>query len=356
VPPDAPTRSAGAALGPAPRPAAVPGAARGRDARRKAGPLVAAALGLLLLAGLLALRRLQHRSSGAAPPSLAGPHAAGAQQMARPAPAPPQGRRTAPPAGGRARGSAWRCSRRRSRGLRTASTPAKRRSCSSTRRASLARSPRRRPSRPRSRAAKGLKHRPGRAQGLLLEFGFNQAEALAAFDLAAAADPGAAMPHWGRAYALGPGANRRARARARAEICRCPTLHLPCTKPYAHGRARARRAVVEQATSFPAFGVEHFADAAAAAGRAAELARAAAAGGHPLAARELAYAEAAKARFPPGSERQPARHAAERAYAEGMRAAGAPRGALQAPAACARGPARPTPPPPLECCSPETRA
>lgn len=45
-------------------------------------------------------------------------------------------------------------------------------------------------------------------QGWLLESNFNQAEALHAFELAAEADPSAAMPHWGVAYALGPGANR----------------------------------------------------------------------------------------------------------------------------------------------------
>lgn len=39
---------------------------------------------------------------------------------------------------------------------------------------------------------------------------FNQPEARAAFELAAAADPDASMPHWGLAYSLGPGANRRA--------------------------------------------------------------------------------------------------------------------------------------------------
>ena len=82
---------------------------------------------------------------------------------------------------------------------------------------------------------------------------------------------------------------------------------------------------MEKQTTFPAFGVEHFAAAAAAADRALELARAAsAASAGPLAARELLYAEAAAARFAPGSERQPARHAAERRYAELMRAAGAP--------------------------------
>ena len=39
---------------------------------------------------------------------------------------------------------------------------------------------------------------------------FNQPEARAAFEQAAAADPNASMPHWGLAYSLGPGANRRA--------------------------------------------------------------------------------------------------------------------------------------------------
>lgn len=82
---------------------------------------------------------------------------------------------------------------------------------------------------------------------------------------------------------------------------------------------------MEKQTTFPAFGVEHFAAAAAAAGRALDLARGASApSAGPLAARELLYAEAAAARFAPGSERQPSRHAAERRYAELMRAAGAP--------------------------------
>ena len=86
------------------------------------------------------------------------------------------------------------------------------------------------------------------------------------------------------------------------------------------------RAVVERQTTFPAFGVEHFGAAAAVARRALELARAAAAvSAGPLAAKELMYAEAAMARFVPGSERQPARDAAERRYAELMCAAGAPR-------------------------------
>ena len=53
-------------------------------------------------------------------------------------------------------------------------------------------------------------------QGLLLEWNFNQAEALHAFELAAEADPSAAMPHWGIAYALGPGANR----------CSCPSSYI----------------------------------------------------------------------------------------------------------------------------------
>ncbi len=46
------------------------------------------------------------------------------------------------------------------------------------------------------------------AQGLLLEWNFNQAEALRAFKLASEADPSAPMPYWGITYALGPGANR----------------------------------------------------------------------------------------------------------------------------------------------------
>jgi len=47
-------------------------------------------------------------------------------------------------------------------------------------------------------------------QGLMEAWNFNQPEARAAFEQAATADPNASMPHWGLAYSLGPGANRRA--------------------------------------------------------------------------------------------------------------------------------------------------
>lgn len=80
---------------------------------------------------------------------------------------------------------------------------------------------------------------------------------------------------------------------------------------------------MERQVQYPSFGIEHFGPAAAAAAKAVELARAAAPGADPLLAKELLYAEAAAARFPPGSERQPARNAAERHYATLMRDAGA---------------------------------
>ncbi len=44
-------------------------------------------------------------------------------------------------------------------------------------------------------------------RGLALCFGFNHEEAVQCFDRAAQADPGFAMAHWGRAYALGPNYN-----------------------------------------------------------------------------------------------------------------------------------------------------
>jgi tetratricopeptide (TPR) repeat protein len=44
-------------------------------------------------------------------------------------------------------------------------------------------------------------------QGMSLVFGFNHEEAVRAFERAAALDPGAAMPHWGMAWALGPNYN-----------------------------------------------------------------------------------------------------------------------------------------------------
>ena len=47
-------------------------------------------------------------------------------------------------------------------------------------------------------------------QGLLQAWNFNQPEALRAFKLAEEADPSAPMVYFGQAYALGPGANRRA--------------------------------------------------------------------------------------------------------------------------------------------------
>ena len=47
-------------------------------------------------------------------------------------------------------------------------------------------------------------------QGLLQAWNFNQPEALRAFKMAEEADPSAPMVYFGQAYALGPGANRRA--------------------------------------------------------------------------------------------------------------------------------------------------
>jgi tetratricopeptide (TPR) repeat protein len=44
-------------------------------------------------------------------------------------------------------------------------------------------------------------------RGLGLCFGFNHEEAVRCFEKAAAADPGCAMAHWGKAYALGPNYN-----------------------------------------------------------------------------------------------------------------------------------------------------
>ena len=48
---------------------------------------------------------------------------------------------------------------------------------------------------------------------------FNQPEARAAFQQAAAMDPNASMPLWGLTYALGPGANRRALAQKSSLFC-----------------------------------------------------------------------------------------------------------------------------------------
>ena len=44
-------------------------------------------------------------------------------------------------------------------------------------------------------------------RGLGLTYGFNHEEAILCFERAAEADPGCAMAHWGKAYALGPNYN-----------------------------------------------------------------------------------------------------------------------------------------------------
>lgn len=70
---------------------------------------------------------------------------------------------------------------------------------------------------PQPMAGLGTHHHPIRTtspdaqawfdQGMSLVFGFNHEEAVRAFERAAALDPGAAMPHWGVAWALGPNYN-----------------------------------------------------------------------------------------------------------------------------------------------------
>ena len=44
-------------------------------------------------------------------------------------------------------------------------------------------------------------------QGLAQAFGFNHEAAIRSFERAAELDPSAAMPHWGKAWALGPNYN-----------------------------------------------------------------------------------------------------------------------------------------------------
>jgi tetratricopeptide (TPR) repeat protein len=57
-------------------------------------------------------------------------------------------------------------------------------------------------------------------RGLALTFGFNHEEAVACFEKAAAADPGCAMAHWGKANALGPNYNDPAPDEARSRAAR----------------------------------------------------------------------------------------------------------------------------------------
>lgn len=123
--------------------------------------------------------------------------------------------------------------------------------------------------------------------GLLLEWNFNQPEALRAFELAAEADPSAAMPHWGVAYALGPGANRD---------------------------------VTEQRQPFPSFCPEDFVAASTAAGTALKLARKAVTHdpASMAAEQDLAYAQAVSRRFKAGTALNPERAQAEQEYADSL--------------------------------------
>ncbi|DBA72834.1 TPA: hypothetical protein ACH3X2_010219 [Trebouxia sp. C0005] len=123
--------------------------------------------------------------------------------------------------------------------------------------------------------------------GLLLEWNFNQAEALRAFKLASEADPTAAMPYWGITYALGPGANRD---------------------------------VTEDRQPYPSFCPADFELAESAAKTALQLAsKAAATDPTSLASQQdLAFAEAASQRFAAGSALGPARTAAEEEYAKAL--------------------------------------
>lgn len=57
-------------------------------------------------------------------------------------------------------------------------------------------------------------------RGLALTFGFNHEEAIRCFERAAEADPGCAMAHWGKAYALGPNYNDPAPDDARNQAAR----------------------------------------------------------------------------------------------------------------------------------------
>ncbi|KAK9835405.1 hypothetical protein WJX81_007635 [Elliptochloris bilobata] len=123
--------------------------------------------------------------------------------------------------------------------------------------------------------------------GMMQAWNFNQPEARAAFQQAAAADPNASMPLWGLTYALGPGANRDITPHRKAYPSFCPE-----DLPEAQAAARAALAAAE---------------AAAARQPALELAR-----------KEAALAAAAVARFPNGSALQPARDAAEVGWARSL--------------------------------------
>lgn len=123
--------------------------------------------------------------------------------------------------------------------------------------------------------------------GLLLEWNFNQAEALRAFELASEADPVAAMPHWGIAYALGPGANRD---------------------------------VTQKRQPFPSFCPADFELASKAANTALRLAHQIVASDPDSLAgqQDLAFAEAVSQRFAAGSALNPARAVAEEQYADAL--------------------------------------
>ena len=134
-------------------------------------------------------------------------------------------------------------------------------------------------------------------QGLLLGWSFNQPEAFQAFALAAEEDPTSAMAEWGRAYALGPGANREVVASPKLYPSFYPPEHFPPCHEHSQRALRLARQALR---------------GAAAAGPEA----------HALLQKELAYAEAQAARFANGTATQPERDAAQQRYSELMEGIG----------------------------------
>lgn len=136
-------------------------------------------------------------------------------------------------------------------------------------------------------------------QGLLLGWSFNQPEAFQAFSLAAEEDPTSAMAEWGRAYALGPGANREVVASPKVYPSFYPPEHFPpCHEHSQRALQLARQALRGAAGARPE--------------------------AHALLQKELAYAEAQAARFANGTATQPERDAAQQSYSELMEGIGTP--------------------------------
>ncbi|EIE23263.1 hypothetical protein COCSUDRAFT_47568 [Coccomyxa subellipsoidea C-169] len=145
--------------------------------------------------------------------------------------------------------------------------------------------------------------------GMLQAWNFNQPEALRAFQLASEEDPAAAMPFWGQAYALGPGANRDVTSERKPYPSFAPE-DFPAV--YKAAQAALKKAQIKAIQLDSTQARPHPSHAKDPPNNTQDPAK-----------KELALAVAlAMKRFPEGSATGAKRAAAEKEYAEAMQAVG----------------------------------